>query len=65
MNRRVASHLDAVFRGKTEQDGHSCWALVLREVRMSRREVRTFKIVAGAVVLGAFAIAVAIGVALV
>jgi hypothetical protein len=40
-------------------------ALVLREVRMSRREEQTFKIVAGAVVLGAFAIAVAIAVALV
>ena len=40
-------------------------ALVLREVRMSRRGEQTFKIVAGAVVLGAFAIAVAMGVALV
>jgi hypothetical protein len=32
---------------------------------MSRREEKTFKIIAGAVVLGAFAIAVAMAVALV
>ena len=39
--------------------------IVLREVRMSQREEQTFKIVAGAVVIGAFAIAAAIAVALV